>query len=100
MDGVGDIIRLNALSMPHQTALISDQGVFTYLELNLEINRVASALQNAGVGVGDRIAVLSRNCAEYVELYYAVAKIGALLVPLNFWHRAGEHSYVLENSDP
>ena len=59
----------------------------------------ASALQRRGIGTGDRVAALGRNSVEYAALYYATAKIGAMLVPLNFWHRSGEHEYAIDDSE-
>ena len=47
---------------------------------------------------GDRVAVLARNCPEYVWLYFALAKLGAVLVPVNFWYRSGEIEYTLRQS--
>jgi fatty-acyl-CoA synthase len=97
---VGDLIRLNALSRGSSVALVTPEERFTYAELNVAINQVASALQQRGIGHGDRVAVLGRNQAEYVVLYYATAKLGAMLVPLNYWYREGEHQYALEDSTP
>jgi acyl-CoA synthetase (AMP-forming)/AMP-acid ligase II len=97
---VGDIIRLNALSRGSDEALITADRRLTYAELNREINRVASALSSAGVGVGDRVAVLGKNSLEYFCLYYGLAKLGAIIVPLNFWYRSAEHDYAIGDSDP
>lgn len=97
---VGDMVRLNALSRGGDEALVTPGRRFTYAEFNTEVNRVASALVARGIGHGDRVAVLGRNSAEYVFLYYATAKLGALLVPLNFWYRSGEHEYALADSRP
>ncbi|MDQ1735102.1 MAG: fatty-acyl-CoA synthase [Pseudonocardiales bacterium] len=97
---VGDFVRLNAVSRGGDEALVTATRRYTYTEFNTEVNRVASALSGRGIGHGDRVAVLGRNSAEYVFLYYAVAKLGALLVPLNFWYRSGEHEYALGDSKP
>jgi fatty-acyl-CoA synthase len=97
---VGDFIRLNALTRGDDEALVTPQRRYTYAELNREINRVASALRARGIGRGDRVATLSRNCVETVLLYYAAAKLGAMHVPLNFWYRSGEHDYAIADSEP
>ena len=97
---VGDFVRLNAIKRGGEEALVTLERAYSYRELDTEINRVAFALRTWGISKGDRVAVLARNCAEYVFLYYATAKIGALIVPLNFWYRAGEHDYAIGDSDP
>jgi fatty-acyl-CoA synthase len=71
---------------------------FTYAELNALCNRAAHALGRLGVRPGERVALLARNCPEYVWLYFALAKLGAVLVPVNFWYRSGEIEYTLRQS--
>jgi fatty-acyl-CoA synthase len=97
---VGDIIRLNARSRPRDTAIVARGEEITTADLDRRINVVASALTASGVGKGDRVAVLGRNSLEYFLLYFATAKLGAMLVPLNFWHRAPEHTYTIGDSEP
>jgi fatty-acyl-CoA synthase len=97
---VGDIIRLNGKHRGGSEALVVGQTRLTYGELDARTDHVASALLAAGVRFGDRVAVLGKNSVEYVLLYFATARIGAILVPLNFWHRAAEHDYTIANADP
>ncbi|MTD13906.1 AMP-binding protein [Nakamurella sp. YIM 132087] len=97
---VGDFIRLNALARGGDEALSTPDRAWSYAELNDDINRVAAGLLARGIGRGDRVAALARNRAEYILLYYATAKVGALLVPLNYWHRETEHRYTLGDSTP
>src|SRR6185369_18043639 len=56
----------------------------TYAEAQAESYRLAHALVAAGLAVGDRVAVLSKNSIEYVILYYAAARVGVVPVPLNY----------------
>jgi acyl-CoA synthetase (AMP-forming)/AMP-acid ligase II len=70
----------------------------TYAELNHRSNRIANALADRGVGRGDRVAVLGRNSLEYVAIYFALAKLGAIMVPVNFWYRPAEVQYTLDQS--
>jgi fatty-acyl-CoA synthase len=97
---VGDIVRLNGKFRGGDTALIIGDLHLTYGEMNEKVDAVAAALIAADVQIGDRVAVLGKNTLEYILLYFATAKVGALLVPMNFWHRAAEHDYTIENSDP
>jgi fatty-acyl-CoA synthase len=56
---------------------------FTYAELNGRANRTARLLRESGVGAGDRVAVLSRNRPELVDLFFACGKTGGVLAPLS-----------------
>jgi len=97
---VGDMLRLNARHRGSDEALVMGDVRLTYRQLNDQVNVVAAALRESGVGPGVRVGVLGRNSLEYVQLYFAAAKIGAILLPLNFWHRASEHQYTLRDAEP
>ena len=97
---VGDIVRHNAISMPDKLALVSGDERLTYADVNRRTNRMAHALLRAGLGHEDRVAVLGYNTIDYYCLYFATAKIGAILLPMNFWFRAEEHRHVLDNAEP
>jgi len=71
---------------------------FTFEQLNQRSNRTANMLLAQGVKPGDRVAVLLKNGIEFVETYFAVAKIGAILVPVNWRLVANEISYILGDS--
>jgi len=71
---------------------------FTYRELDARANRLANALLARGVDKGDRVACLMMNGVEYVETFFALAKIGAVLVPLNWRLVADELAYILGNA--
>jgi fatty-acyl-CoA synthase len=74
------------------------ERAYSYAELDALANRAAHALRSLGVAPGDRVAVLARNCPEYVWLYFALARLGAVLVPVSFWYRRGEIEYTLRQS--
>ncbi|MEO8452704.1 MAG: long-chain fatty acid--CoA ligase [Gemmatimonadota bacterium] len=71
---------------------------FTYSELNARANRVAHLLRAKGVQKGDRVACLLMNGVESVESYFGVAKIGAVLVPLNWRLVPDELEFILNDS--
>jgi len=71
---------------------------FTFTELNERANRLANSLTGLGIEKGDRVAILQVNCNQYVEAYYAVAKVGAVLVPLNFRLNEHELTHILNHS--
>jgi len=70
----------------------------TYAELDERTGRLAAALRARGVAAGDRVAILALNGIEYVETLLAVARLGAVSVPLNFRFVSGEAAYVLSDS--
>lgn len=70
----------------------------TFDEINRRSNRAANALVAAGVGPGDRIALLMMNSAEFMEVYFAVAKIGGIIVPLNWRLVPDELEFILKDS--
>ena len=70
---------------PDKTAVVFDGREITYRAMNDRINQMAGVLTcDLGVRPGDRVAYLLPNCPELLELYYAVQKIGAVVVPLNY----------------
>ena len=81
-----DWMQRRELLTPNRVALV-DVGAgrrYTYRQINHRANRLAHALQDRfQVRRGDRMAILSMNCAEFLEVLFAAAKIGATLVPLN-----------------
>jgi acyl-CoA synthetase (AMP-forming)/AMP-acid ligase II len=86
---------------PHTPALIDAQrGTSrTFGELSDRVQTLATCLVNM-FGTGQRVAVLSRNCIELVELYLACAASGSLLFPLNWRFSEAQLSYALHDADP
>src|ERR1700709_868367 len=70
----------------------------TWSKTRERVARCAAALKRCGVGIGDRIAILSLNTDRYLELYYAVAWSGAVVVPINTRLAAPEVAYILGDS--
>lgn len=97
---LGDILRRQArpTGRPGRAALIMGDEVWSYRALDEAADRIAHVLRAAGVGVGDRVGLLDRNCPLWVAVYFAAARLGAVLVPLNFWHRAGELAAALNDA--
>ncbi len=94
------IVRRNALRFPAKTALRTDTGSISWLELDRRVDRVAHALRARGLVAGDRVALLLGNCAEMVELYFGIARAGLIAVPLNGRLTNGEMSQLLERAEP
>jgi long-chain acyl-CoA synthetase len=83
---------------PERSAVRCGEIDLTYAETWQRARRLIGALQRLGVGAGDRVAVVGRNCHRYLELYQAVPGAGIVLVPLNQRHTAAELHYALEDS--
>jgi long-chain acyl-CoA synthetase len=71
---------------------------YTYRELADRCSRLGGALVDSGVGAGERVAVLMANGHRYLECYYAIPGIGAVLVPMNNRFALPEHRHVLEDA--
>jgi len=95
---VGMIAVKRAAFTPEKAAVIFEDQPLTFKKLNEETNRVAHYLQSIGLKKGDRVAILALNCCEFIYLYFAVAKLGLILVPLNFRLVGPELSYQLKDS--
>ena len=85
---------------PNKPAIIFEDVEITYAELHQRANRTACWLQSVGIEKGDRVAVLLNNCPEFLELYFACCRLGAIFVPINFRSAPPEIDYFLKNSRP
>jgi acyl-CoA synthetase (AMP-forming)/AMP-acid ligase II len=84
---------------PDRPAVIFEGKKYSFSELSERANRLANALLSLGIEKGERVAILQVNCNQYVEAYYAVAKIGAIFVPLNFRAKRDELVHMLNHSE-
>ncbi len=84
MMNLGNYLSINAEKYPRKTAIIVDEESRTYEELNSRANRLAKGLLESGLRKGDLVAILSVNSVPWVEALYALFKIGAIAVPINY----------------
>lgn len=103
MMDLGWITRSSALQLPltdrDAIALsFEDEEHLSYGELHQLQNRFANGLLALGVEHGDRVGILMRNCSEYLPLHFAIARIGATTVRLNFRLTAPELQFALADS--
>ncbi|HLN77802.1 MAG TPA: fatty acyl-CoA synthetase, partial [Nocardioidaceae bacterium] len=96
---LGDLPRRTANRFPHKLALVDGDTRLTFAELDAVIGRTAAALDAAGMEKGDRLALLSHNCWEFVVLSFATARLGVILVPVNFMLGPDEIAYILDHSE-
>lgn len=99
-NNLGLFLSKRAFLSPNLEAYIEGDGSFrlTYRELNESCNRLANAFITAGVEKGERVGLLLMNSREFMEAYYALAKIGAVVVPLNWRLVADELEFILKDS--
>ncbi|NVN85041.1 MAG: AMP-binding protein [Rhodopseudomonas sp.] len=95
-----DVYRRNATLFPDRTAIVFGGERISHLAYLRRVERLAAGLAREGVKPGDRVAILSQNCLEMIDLIGAVALIGAILLPVNFRLNAEEIGYVLSDGAP
>ena len=99
-NNLGLFLSKRALLNPNREAYVEGDGSrrFTFEQLNARCNRLASAFRTTGVTKGERIAFLLMNSVEFMEAYFAAAKIGAVVVPLNWRLVPDELEFILKDS--
>ncbi|MBV9884443.1 MAG: AMP-binding protein [Sphingomonadaceae bacterium] len=97
-----DLIAKRAALAPARVALedAASGRCLTYAELDARAGRAAALLAARGVGEGDRVAVLTRNRPEFFELLFGCAKLGAMLVPLNWRMPPAELDGLIADAEP
>lgn len=96
--GIGSWLTKREFLTPEKEAVVDGERRLNYRELNRRVNRLAGALQGLGLKSGDRISILAYNCLEFLETIMAAAKLGLILVPLNWRLTAAELSFILNDS--
>jgi len=94
-----DFLSIANAICPERDSIVFEDKRWTYSQINDRINQLANALSKKGVRKGDCIGVLHVNCNEYVEIYFASAKLGAIFVPLNFRAKADELAYMIGHAE-
>lgn len=101
----GDQLRRHAARIPNKPAVIAtdsplhERRVLTYGQLNEQVNRLANSLAAQGVGLGDVVATMGRNCPESMIAFWAAAKLGAAVTGVNYTFTAREIHYQLSHSE-
>jgi fatty-acyl-CoA synthase len=96
---LSDLIERNAAFTPGKTAIIFDGETLSYRAFHHRIEAAARVLKaEFGVGRGDRVAILSLNRPDYLVLLYACARLGAMLMPLNWRLAVAEQLFILSDA--
>jgi len=94
-----DLFELAVDKVPDRLALVDARRELTYRELDERATRLAHTLTDLGVRAGDHVGILATNCIEWVEALFAIYKIRAAAVNINFRYVEEELRYLFENSD-
>jgi acyl-CoA synthetase (AMP-forming)/AMP-acid ligase II len=98
---LGELLELQTYQHGNQECIVIPWtgARWTYNELNSQSSALAQSLLDMGIGVGDRIGIMAGNCEQYAAVFFAAAKIGAILVILNNTYTPTEAMYGLKFSD-
>jgi len=92
-----DLLRETADALPGKLALICGDTHLSYGQLKDRVDRLATGLRSLGIQNNEKIAILHKNCHRFLEAYFAAAKIGAVLVPMNYRLSVDDFIYILDN---
>jgi len=93
---LGDLLHRSAARTPNKLAIVCGETRWTYAELDRISERLAAGLAQRGVTKGKCVAILARNSHAFAAMRFALARLGAVLVPINFMLKAEEVAYVSE----
>jgi acyl-CoA synthetase (AMP-forming)/AMP-acid ligase II len=94
-----EFLQITSMVVPDRTALVCGDKRVTFGEMADRVNRLANWLAEQGAGPESPVGAMAMNGIEYVETYYAAAKIGATFVPLNYRAKVEELTYMINTSD-
>jgi fatty-acyl-CoA synthase len=95
VQGIGHWLSRRQLRTPDREAIIDGRARLTYADLNSRVNRLANGLKALGLTHGDRLGMLSYNRHQFVEVIFAAAKLGLILVPLNWRLSPDELAFIV-----
>lgn len=96
---LGQVIENGAESVPDKTAVVFEEERKTYKEINDMADGLAAGLSKLGIQKGDRIAIYMRSSIEFVTAFYALEKLGVIVVWVNPMYRKKEAKFILKNSE-
>jgi fatty-acyl-CoA synthase len=97
-NALGDLLRRSRRRYPERVAIRCGATQWTYAQFDDLCSRLAAGLAGLGVEAGDRVAIVARNSHAFAAMRFAVARMGAVLVPINFMLNADEVRYILEHA--
>jgi len=94
-----DFLEIACAICPDRDLVLFEGKRFSFTQINDRVNRLANGLQAQGLVKGDRVGFLDVNGNQYIETYFACAKLGVIFVPLNFRAKSAELSYMIINAE-
>jgi len=95
---LGELLKRSAKRFPEKLAIVCGETQWSYQEFDKLCNQIAHGLMARGVSFGEKITILSRNSHAFAVMRYALARLGAILVPINFMLNAEEVAFILRHS--
>jgi fatty-acyl-CoA synthase len=92
-------LQISALRYPQKVALVFMGKTWTYSQLQLEAEKIASALRKMGVQKGDRVVLDMQNCPQLVITHFAILRLDAVVVPVNPMNRTEELKHYILDPD-
>ena len=96
---VGALLTANSVRFSQKYALIEGEKRVTYCELNRRVNRLANKLFSLNLKKGDTASIHLKNSVEFVEIYFALSKLGVVIVPINWRLKGKELVHIVTHSD-
>lgn len=96
---VADVVATQARLQPDKIGVRDSRRALTFRQWDERASRLANALLGLGLAKGDRVALLAYNCAEWMELYVALARAGLVAVPINFRLLGPEIQYIAQHCE-
>jgi len=93
-----ELLRETTEKYPNRLAVICGDTQLTYGALKDRVDRLASGLKSLGIHKNTKIAILHKNCHRFLETYFAAAKIGAILIPMNYRLSVADFIHILDDS--
>ena len=97
---LAEYLAASASNYPEKAAVRHEGREISFLELDRATSQLANGLAGLDLAPGDRCVVMMPNSIHYMALYYALAKMGAAVIPVNFLFRSHELTYILKDAMP
>jgi len=100
MRTLSQVLRDTTEKFAHRNAILDPSGIsLTYEELDKKVDQLARGMIELGVTKGDKVGLWMPNIPEWVIAYFAIARVGAVVVPMNTRYKTHEVEYILDNSE-
>jgi acyl-CoA synthetase (AMP-forming)/AMP-acid ligase II len=80
---LASFLAAQARAFPDKPALVCGDTYVTFRQIHDDSNRIATAMRRGGIKIGDRVAVCLPNCCQFVTVFFAIIKSGAIAMPIN-----------------